>query len=66
MTCVWCYAHTLVISAIGYTDCSLFSYIENTNLLTKDSLCSRKIVFASIGIVFDQLSSWINIISGRK
>lgn len=39
MTCVGCYAHTLVISAIGYTNCSLFSYIENTNLLTKDSLC---------------------------
>lgn len=36
MTCVWCYAHTLVISAIGYTDCSLFSYIENTNLLPKE------------------------------
>ena len=24
MTCVWCYAHTLVISAIGYTDLTNF------------------------------------------
>ena len=56
MTCVGCYAHTLVISAIGYTNCSLFSYIENTNLLPKQLFNFIILFFVYASIVLTSIS----------